>query len=315
MAVAVISRTGKKLMPTSEYRDRRLLKSGKAVKHSFDPFTIRLTEREDGNVQPIEVCVDTGYIHIGISAKSENHEYLALQVDTLTNERERHEAQKTYRCTRRNRKRYRKPRFDNRRRDKEGKWLPPSLEHKKDVHIQRIKRICDVMPVTDITMEMGNFDTQVLKAIEEGRPLPEGKDYQHGERYGIATLREAVFSRDNYTCQCCGRSIKDHAILHAHHAKYRSQGGTDRIGNVVTVCEKCHTPANHQPGGKLWNWKPKIKSFKGATYMTAVRWKLYHEVKALFPDKEEAVSDRKIACQRCLCHGPFSATPQSDTSL
>lgn len=42
-------------MPTSEYRARRLLKSGKAVKHSFDPFTIRLTEREDGNVQPVEV--------------------------------------------------------------------------------------------------------------------------------------------------------------------------------------------------------------------------------------------------------------------
>ena len=157
MAVAVISRTGKKLMPTNEYRARRLLKSGKAVKHSFDPFTIRLTEREDGNVQPVEVCVDTGYIHIGISAKSEKHEYLALQVDTLTDERERHEAQKIYRRTRRNRKRYRKPRFDNRRRDKEGKWLPPSLEHKKDVHIQQIKRICNVMPVTDITMEMGTL--------------------------------------------------------------------------------------------------------------------------------------------------------------
>ena len=27
------------------------------------------------------------------------------------------------------------------------------------------------------------------------------------------------------------------------------------------------------------------KSFKGATYMTAVRWKLYREVKAIFPDK------------------------------
>ena len=106
MAVAVISWTGKKLMPTSEYRARRLLKSGKAVRHSFDPFTIRLTEREDGNVQSIEVCVDTGYIHIGISVKSEKHEYLFLQVDTLTDEREQHEAQKAYRRTRRNRKRY-----------------------------------------------------------------------------------------------------------------------------------------------------------------------------------------------------------------
>ena len=42
---------------------------------------------------------------------------------------------------------------------------------------------------------MGNFDTQVLKAKEEGRPLPQGVDYQHGERYSIATLREAVFAR------------------------------------------------------------------------------------------------------------------------
>ena len=57
------------------------------------------------------------------------------------------------------------------------------------------------------------------------------------------------------------------------------------MGNLITVCDKCHTPSNHQPGGKLWNWKPKAKSFKGATYMTAVRWKLYREVKAMFPDK------------------------------
>ena len=285
MAVAVISWTGKKLMPTSEYRARRLLKSGKAVKHSFDPFTIRLTERENGNVQPIEVCVDTGYIHIGISVKSKKHEYLALQVDTLTDEKERHEAQKVYRRTRRNRKRYRAPRFDNRRRNRKDKWLPPSLEHKKDIHVQQIKKVCDVMPVTDITMEMGSFDTQVLKAVEEGKPLPKGKDYQQGERYGIATLREAVFTRDGYTCQCCGRSVKDHAILHVHHIRYRSQGGTDRMSNLITVCEKCHTPADHQPGGKLWNWKPDVKSFKGVTYMTAVRWKLYREVKTTFPDK------------------------------
>ena len=62
--------------------------------------------------------------------------------------------------------------------------------------MQAISRISKVMPVTDITMEMGNFDTQVLKAKEEGKPLPQGTDYQHGERYGIATLREAVFARD-----------------------------------------------------------------------------------------------------------------------
>lgn len=56
------------------------------------------------------------------------------------------------------------------------------------------------------------------------------------------------------------------------------------MSNLATVCEKCHTPKNHKPGEKLYHWKPKLASFKGATYMTSIRWQLYHEVKALFPD-------------------------------
>ena len=282
MSVAVISNIGERLMPTSEYRARKLLKSGKAVKCSYHPFTIQLTERKAGDVQPIELCMDTGYIHIGISVKSEKHEYLAEQIDTLTNERTRHDACRMYRRQRRGRKRYRQPQFNNRKRDKG--WIAPSLEHKKDIHIQAISRINKVMPLTDITMEMGNFDTQVLRAKEEGKPLPQGADYQHGERYGTATLREAVFSRDNYKCQCCGRTISDGAILHVHHIKYRSHGGTNSMVNLATVCDKCHTPKNHKPGGKLYNWKPKLPDFKGATFMTTIRWQLYNEVKSLFPD-------------------------------
>lgn len=282
MAVAVVSRTGVPLMPTSPYRARKLLASGKAEKYGYDPFTIRLTERETGDTQPVELCMDTGYIHIGVSVKSEKHEYLALQIDTLTDEKKKHEKCREKRRNRRSRKRYRKPRFDNRKRDKG--WLAPSLEHKKEIHVRAAERICRVVPVTDITMEMGNFDTQVLKAREKGRPLPQGTDYQQGERYGTATLREAVFSRDNYTCLCCGRTMKDGAYFHVHHIRYRSQGGTDRMANLATVCEKCHTPANHQPGGKLYNWKPEIKSFKGATFMTAVRWQMYREIKEKIPD-------------------------------
>lgn len=284
MAVAVVSSTGKPLMPTNEYRARRLLKKGKAEIYSRKPFAIRLLQREDGETQPVELCMDTGYIHIGVSVKSGKQEYISLQVDTLTDEKEKHDAQSKTRRTRRNRLRCRKPRFDNRRRRES--WIAPSLEHKKDVHVNVIKKICEVYPVTSITMEMGTFDTQVLKALEEGKPLPEGTDYQHGERYGVATLREAVFLRDNYTCQLCRKSIKDKVILRVHHIVYRSMGGTNRMKNLATVCDKCHTPKNHKPGGKLWDWKPKLKSFKGASFMTAVRWILYVEVKNLFPDIE-----------------------------
>lgn len=117
MPVAVISKTGERLMPTSEHRARKLLKSGKAIKHSYHPFTIQLTERETGDIQPIELCMDTGYIHIGISVKSEKHEYLAEQIDTLTDEKARHDACRMYRRQRRSRKRYRQPRFNNRKRN------------------------------------------------------------------------------------------------------------------------------------------------------------------------------------------------------
>ena len=282
MSVAVMSKTGMRLMPTSEYRARKLLKSKKATVYGYHPFTIQLTEREAGDVQSVEFCMDTGYLHIGMSVKSEKHEHLGMQVDTLTDEKQKHDSCRMYRRQRRSRKRYRQSRFNNRKRN-DG-WIAPSLEHKKDIHIQIISRISNVMPVTNITLEMGNFDTQVLKALEEGNPLPQGIDYQHGERYGIATLREAVFARDKYTCQCCGRTIADGAILHVHHIIYRSRGGTNRMSNLATVCDRCHTPANHKPRGKLYNWKPKIASFKGATYMTTIRWKLYNEVKSKFPD-------------------------------
>ena len=282
MSVAVMSKTGMRLMPTSEYRARKLLKSKKATVYGYHPFTIQLTEREAGDVQPVEFCMDTGYLHIGMSVKSEKHEYLGMQVDALTDEKQKHDACRIYRRQRRGRKRYRQSRFNNRKRN-DG-WIAPSLEHKKDIHIQIISRISNVMPITNITLEMGNFDTQVLKALEEGNPLPQGIDYQHGERYGIATLREAVFARDKYTCQCCRRTIADGAILHVHHIIYRSRSGTNRMSNLATVCDRCHTPANHKPRGKLYNWKPKIASFKGATYMTTIRWKLYNEVKSKFPD-------------------------------
>ena len=282
MSVAVMSKTGMRLMPTSEYRARKLLKSKKATVYGYHPFTIQLTEREAGDVQPVEFCMDTGYLHIGMSVKSEKHEYLGMQVDTLTDEKQKHDSCRMYRRQRRSRKRYRQSRFNNRKRN-DG-WIAPSLEHKKDIHIQIISRISNVMPVTNITLEMGNFDTQVLKALEEGNPLPQGIDYQHGERYGIATLREAVFARDKYTCQCCRRTIADGAILHVHHIIYRSRGGTNRMSNLATVCDRCHTPANHKPGGRLYNWKPKIASFKGATFMTTMRWKMYNEVKSKFPD-------------------------------
>ena len=282
--VFVIADNGTRLMPTSRYRARKLLNAGKAVIYKYQPFTIRLSQASQRNTQPIELCIDTGSEHIGISVKSEKHEYIHAQYDNLPDEKMRHASQRLYRRTRRNRLRYRKPRFNNRAKPEE--WIAPSIEHKKDNHIRLIAMYAEVCPITRIILEVGQFDPAALQALEETGEILQGADYQHGKKYGLANLREAVFTRDNYTCQVCGKSVKDGVLLHVHHIIYRSGGGADRLNNLLTVCSRCHTPANHKPGGKLWGLQPVTGTFKDATFMNVVRWKIVNETKAAFPDIE-----------------------------
>ena len=283
MSVAVLSSTGQKLMPTSNYRARKLLKSGRAAIECYRPiFTIRLTDRKEGETQPIEYACDTGYQHVGVSIKSEKHEFVHAQYDMLSNETERHNDCSKYRRKRRNRKRYRKPRFDNRSR--KNKEMDPSLRHRKENHVNLFESFCKVMPITSATFEMGKFDTQLLQAIADGKPLPEGKDYQRGSKYLYQTEREAVFSRDHYTCQVCGKSVKDGVILHTHHIGFWKGYRSNRISNLLTVCEHCHTAKNHKPGGALWGLKPKSTNLTAATYMSTVRWAMYWELVLKHPE-------------------------------
>lgn len=168
-------------MPTSEFRARKLLKKGHAVIEQYRSFTIRLTRDTGNGVQDIEITEDTGYQDIGLSVKSEKHEYYSAEFELLSDEKQRHEeCRREHRKPRRSRKRYRKARFNNRK----GHKFAPSIQNKADLHIDLIKRIIAVCPITKITLEMGQFDIQVLKAVEEGRPVPVGKGYQQGERYG-----------------------------------------------------------------------------------------------------------------------------------
>lgn len=273
--VCVLSNSGERLMPTFHLgKVRHLLKDGKAKIVKHHPFTIQLLYDSKTNTQPIEICEDVGYNYIGISVKSESYEYVSAQYDTLQDEKEHHDDCRMHRRARRNRLRYRKPRFDNRKRDKG--WLAPSLEHKKQLNISLVERYVSVIPITHATVEVGSFDTMLLQAIQKGETKPEGADYQEGPRYNLATLREAVFYRDNYTCQVCGRKITDGAILHMHHMFYWKGRHGYKLDELVTACEKCHTPANHQKGGKLFGFgeDKEFADLSGAAFMNAVRWQI-----------------------------------------
>ena len=82
--------------------------------------------------------------------------------------------------------------------------------------------------------------------------------------------------RYNHNCQnpnCKNKDKKDQ-ILKIHHIKYRSEGGSDRPENLITLCSKCHTPANHKKGKFLYEWcmeGKKVRGFKDATFMSIVR--------------------------------------------
>lgn len=324
--VYVMSNTGIKLMPTNEYRARKLLGKGKATIYKYRPFTIMLTERSDGDTQPVEYSSDTGYQHVGISIKTEKRELVNEQRDLLPDETERYNDCRKYRRTRRNRLRYRKPRWNNRKGKISEDGFAPSIRNRRDTQIRLFEMYNEVLPVTSAVFEMGQFDTQVLKAIEEGKPLPEGKDYQQGEQYGYATLREAVFSRDGYTCICCKKSaFKDSKILKIHHLGYLEGDRSNRMANLATVCSDCHTPKNHKPGGKLYRLEPKLKPFKGATFMTMVRWNMLKKLKAASGDvdiritygsetklKRHKLNIRKTHTNDAYCMGEFHPKHRCD---
>jgi len=175
-----------------------------------------------------------------------------------------------YRRIRRNRLRYRKPRFDNRVSSKKNGWLAPSIQHKLDSHIRFIEYLKKILPITNVVIEVANFDTHKLK-----NPDINGKEYQQGEQQDFWNVREYVLYRDNYTCQLCG---KKNTVLEVHHIGYWKQDRTNRPGNLITLCTKCHSPSNHKEGGKLYGMEPVQKPLKEATFMSTIRWKLVNRL-------------------------------------
>ena len=299
-AVYVISVNGDCLMPSNRCGHiRHLLKDGKAKIVSRHPFTIQLLYESTKYVQPMEIGVSSGYVHVGVSVKSERKEFFAGQFDMLTDEKSRHDDCRSYRRTRRNRLRYRRCRFN--KDTKPDDWIAPSLQHKAENQIKIIESICKAAPVKKVTVEVGEFDPALLKAMRTGKDIPQGTDYQHGPLYFADNLRAAVFQRDNYTCQICGKSAlksKKPVYLHTHHALFWKGRHADTLDELITVCSSCHTPANHKQGGKLWGLEPKAARLESATFMNIVRWHIINKLKADLPNVEifhtyGAVASRK----------------------
>lgn len=279
--VYVLNKEGKPLMPTKRYaRIRILRKKGLLKIVNVKPFTVQLLYDTKNITQDITLGIDSGYLNIGFSAITEKQELISGEVKLLQGQKERLYERASYRRLRRQRLRYRKPRFNNRISSKKEGWLAPSIKHKLDSHIRFIEKLQKILPISKIVIEVANFDIQKIK-----NPEIEGKLYQEGEMKGFWNLREYILYRDNYKCQNpdCKNKDKD-PVLRIHHIMYREYGGTDSPSNLTTLCDKCHTPSNHKKGKFLYDWMiegKKVKGFKDSTFMSMVRWRLVNYLNSL----------------------------------
>ncbi len=269
MLVFVKNKHGEKLMPCKPSKARKLLKQNKAKIVQYEPFTIQLLYGSSGYKQPVDIGIDLGAKHVGVAIQSGNKVISKGEIELRNDIKSNIDTRRIYRRSRRNRKtRYRKPRFDNRKRAKG--WLPPSIQSRIDNTFYWIDKFVDLVPNPNLNIEVGKFDVQ--KMIN---PNIQGIDYQQGQTYGYYDTRYYVFARDNYTCQVCKKKDK---ILQTHHIIYKSHGGSDRADNLITVCTDCHSHKNHQEGEIFYKWmmeKKKVPQYKEAPFMNSLRLRVF----------------------------------------
>lgn len=277
MLVYVINKNGKPLMPCSPRKARILLKENKAKVIKREPFTIQLLYGSSGYKQKVNLGVDAGSKHIGLSATTEKKELFSGEVKLRTDIVDLLSTRLQYRRSRRNRTtRYRKARFLNRVRRKHKGWLAPSIENKIYCHLKIIEKLHKILPIYKIIVETASFDIQKIK-----NPDISGKEYQEGEQLGFWNVREYVLFRDEHKCQCCKGKSKD-VRLNVHHIESRKTGG-NAPNNLITLCETCHQ-GYHKGSIKLPKTIKRGMSFKDTAFMGIMRWSFYNKLKELYPN-------------------------------
>ena len=310
MSVLVIGRNDRPLMPTTERKARILLQQKKAEVFCRHPFTIRLLYKTGCATQEGCIGIDTGSQNIGVAVTCGSRVVLKAEhkLRSSMEKRKLMETRKDYRRGRRYRKvRYRHPKWRHHTKrvyfeeaDKKGRhwrkvkisyqssrpkgWLPPSLQSKCDHHIRIIQRYLAFLPESiakNLVIEVARFDMARMND-----PTIHGEMYQRGPMYDEENVNAYVFARDEYKCQCCkakaGTRRADGSIvkIRAHHVLYRCEGATNNPKYMATVCNACHTPLAHKPGGILHKWKEEKKEFtrglRDATFMNILRKRLFY---------------------------------------
>ncbi len=295
MAVFVLDRKGKALMPCTERRARLLLARGRARVHRVVPFVIRLVGRtaDSCQFQPLRIKLDPGSKTTGMALVRDTEEVDASTGDVLRGAavlnlfelvhrgRQISEALSARRAMRRRRRgnlRYRAPRFLNRTRRAE--WLPPSLQHRVDTTVAWVRRLMRWAPITSLSSELVRFDMQSI-----GNPEIVGVQYQQGTLAGYE-VREYLLEKWGRACAYCDR--RD-VPLQIEHIVAKARGGSNRVSNLTLGCQPCNHKKAALPVEVFLAQDPRrlarilaqaMHPLKDAAAVNATRWVLANALKA-----------------------------------
>lgn len=305
MAVFVLDKNKKPLMPATEKRARLLLSRGKAVVHKRYPFTIRLKGRVGGELQPLLIKLDPGSRYTGVAIVRESEqtdaasdkEQVISHIKCLFEVQHRGHAisesltsRRAMRRRRRNQLRYRAARFNNRIR-KAG-WLAPSLQHRVDTVSSIIKKLIRLAPISRLAMELARFDMQSLQ-----NPEITGVEYQQGTLFGYE-VREYLLAKWHRACAYCD---KVNVPLQIEHIQPKSKGGSNRVSNLTLACECCNLKKDAKSVSEFLQHDPlRLKRLlsqakvplKDAAAVNSTRWALFSWLKTFGLPVETASGGR-----------------------
>ncbi|WP_292485787.1 RNA-guided endonuclease IscB, partial [Methanohalobium sp.] len=219
--------------------------------------------------------IDYGSRYTGLTILKNNRDVIWLaQIHHRTDIKKKLDDRRSFRRRRRSKNlRYRKPRFNNRRRP-EG-WLPPSLQSRVDNIQSWVRKLKKLIPINSISYENIKFDTQLME-----NPEIKGVEYQQGTLQGYE-VREYLLEKFERTCVYCGRQDVQ---LEVEHIVPRSQGGSDRVSNLAIACHDCNQNKGNMTAEEFGH--PQVhekakKSLKDTAIVNSTRWKVLDVLKGI----------------------------------
>ena len=235
----VLDADGKQLAPTKEQKAWFLIRKKRATLVSKYPMVIQLNK----GIPDDEICkdeircgIDDGSLHTGLAlvqkCQTKSKVFLKAVIEQRNDVKHLMDVRRGYRRYHRYHKRYRQARFNNRTSLKREGRIAPSILQKRQAIIRVINQLNKWINITNYWLEDVAID---IRALTDGYKSYRWQ-YQKSNRLD-ENIRKAVILRDGCKCMECG---KFNCRLEVHHIKPRRLKGSSTLGNLITLCTKCH---------------------------------------------------------------------------